>query len=76
MTEKHPTVTGDNETLERLATYGEIAEETGLPLGSLYSLVAQNRIPYIRIGRRCVRFSRKQVRAWLHSHTVAQGTAR
>lgn len=76
MNEKHLTIPSDNESLERLATYGEIADETGLPLGSLYSLVAQNRIPHIRIGRRCVRFSRNQVRAWLDSHTVAQGAAR
>jgi len=72
MNEKHP-VASDSAPLERLATYGEIADETGLPLGSLYSLVAQNRIPHIRIGRRCVRFSRKQVRAWLDSNSVALG---
>lgn len=76
MNEKHLTAASDNELLEKLATYGEIADETGLPLGSLYSLVAQNRIPHIRIGRRCVRFSRKQVRGWLDSHTIVHGAAR
>lgn len=53
-----------------LLTYLEAAALLGLPLGSLYSMVHQRRIPHIRLGPRLVRFRRSEVEAWLDSHAV------
>lgn len=47
----------------------------GVPLGSLYCLVHQRRVPHFRIGARSVRFSRKALAAWLDSRAVAEGGA-
>jgi len=39
-----------------LMTYQQAAEILGLPRGTLYALVHQNRVPHIRLGRRLIRF--------------------
>jgi excisionase family DNA binding protein len=54
-------------------SYTEAAALTGLPLGTLYALVAQRRIPHVRLGPRLVRFSRTQLEAWLSEHAVPVG---
>lgn len=49
----------------------EIAEEeTGMPRNTLYSLVHQHRIPFIRLSRRLVRFRRSDLREWMNSRLV------
>jgi excisionase family DNA binding protein len=50
--------------------YTGAQEITGLPLGTLYALVHQRRIPHVRLGRRLVRFSRRALAAWLEEHSV------
>jgi excisionase family DNA binding protein len=54
-----------------LMTYDEAAKALHLKLGTLYALVAQGRIPHVRLGRRLVRFSRAALEAWLREHAVA-----
>jgi excisionase family DNA binding protein len=49
---------------ERLLTIKEVAQITGLKVGSLYHLVSQKRIPVIRLSRRCVRFRLSDLQAW------------
>jgi excisionase family DNA binding protein len=54
-----------------LMTYDEAAKALHLKLGTLYALVAQGRMPHVRLGRRLVRFSRAALEAWLREHAVA-----
>jgi excisionase family DNA binding protein len=53
--------------------YKQVSELTGMPLGTLYSLVHQKRIPHIRLGKRLVRFSKLQIINWMSSHEVVAG---
>jgi len=51
-------------------TYEQAAKLLNLKLGTMYALVAQNRVPHVRLGRRLVRFSRSELQAWLRQHAV------
>jgi excisionase family DNA binding protein len=55
---------------DEMMTYAEVASMTGLPLGTLYSLVSQRRIAHVRLGKRLVRFRRTEIVAWLAAHNV------
>lgn len=50
--------------------YKQAAALAGIPLGTLYTLVFEKRIPHIRLGKRLVRFSKNEIQAWLKSHEV------
>jgi excisionase family DNA binding protein len=50
--------------------YAGAEEITGVTKGTLYGLVAQKRIPHIRLGKRHVLFSVKELRDWLDLHRV------
>lgn len=52
--------------------YDLAQEETGLPRGTLYSMVAKRQIPHVRLGKRLVIFSREMLRNWLDSNKVEQ----
>jgi len=54
-----------------LLTYAQASNHLNLKLGTLYALVAQNRVPHVRLGRRLVRFYRNDLDAWLKRHAVA-----
>lgn len=43
---------------------------TGLPIGTLYAMVAERRIPHVRLGRRLVRFERHALESWLAAHRI------
>jgi excisionase family DNA binding protein len=49
---------------DRLLTIGEVAKLTGLKVGSLYHLVSQRRIPFVRISARCIRFRLSAILRW------------
>lgn len=53
-----------------LMTYAEVAKALHMKLGTLYAMVAQARIPHVRLGRRLVRFSRREIDAWLRQSAV------
>jgi excisionase family DNA binding protein len=55
---------------ESALTYSQVARLLGLKLGTIYSLVARKQIPHFRIGRRLVRFSRRELDLWLTSRAV------
>jgi excisionase family DNA binding protein len=57
--------------MDDLLTYEEAAKALNLKLGTLYALVAQSRVPHVRLGRRLVRFSRAELDEWLRRHRVA-----
>jgi excisionase family DNA binding protein len=52
---------------ERLLTIKEVADLTGLAVGTLYHFVADKRIPVVRLSKRCVRFRPSDLRKWLDS---------
>ena len=62
--------TTKNEASPALLTYVEVEARTGLRRGTLYSMVARGEIPYVRLGRRLVRFQAQEIEAWLKKHSV------
>jgi len=52
----------------RMLTYKEVAELCGVPVGSVYSWTSKRRIPHVRFGGRCVRFSEKEILEWIESN--------
>ena len=68
--------TGDtSDRLCKLRTYAEVERLTGIPVGTLYSLVSRNEIPHVRLGRRIVRFSETDLRRWIEDHSVPAGSS-
>lgn len=51
--------------------YSEAAQFLGIPLGSLYAAVHEQRIKHIRLAARTVLFRRVDLEAYLASHEVA-----
>jgi excisionase family DNA binding protein len=52
---------------ERLLTIKEVSEITGLAVGTLYHYLSANKIPVIRLSRRCVRFRLSDLQSWFES---------
>ena len=61
----------ENLTEQSLMTYGEVAALLKMPIGTLYALVHQKRIPHVRLGRRLVRFRRSDVETLLTASHVS-----
>jgi excisionase family DNA binding protein len=57
---------------DRLLTVAEAARFLNLAPGSLYHLVSQHRIPVIRLSRRCIRFRRQSLLAWIEGLTQTE----
>jgi excisionase family DNA binding protein len=55
---------------EELKTYAWLRRRTGLPPGTLYALVHDGRIPHVRLGKRLVRFRKRDIDHWLKERTV------
>jgi excisionase family DNA binding protein len=59
-----------NERLtRRLLDIQEVAEYTGLSVHTLYTMVSQKRIPYVKVGR-LVKFDLGMLDGWIKQHTV------
>lgn len=56
---------------EPLLTYQQASQVLGVPRGTLYALVHHNRVPHIRLGRRLVRFDRRQLEEFIDAHRIA-----
>jgi excisionase family DNA binding protein len=54
---------------KRLMTIQELAEFTGCSIQTLYKMVNQRRIPYVKVGR-LLRFDSRLIDDWLQAHTV------
>jgi len=50
-----------------LLTIREVAEILKLAVGSVYQLVSQHRIPHVYLSKRCLRFRRGSIQAWIKS---------
>ena len=55
---------------KEIMTYAEAAKYLGLPLGTMYSMVARKEIPHVRLGPRLVRFPRTALSEWIRRRTV------
>ena len=51
--------------------YADAAALLSMPLGTLYALVSQQRIPHYRLSGRTVLFRRQELLNWLSGHAVA-----
>ena len=50
---------------DRLLKITEAAQFLGVAPGSLYHMVSQRRVPCIRLSKRCLRFRRSDLEAWI-----------
>jgi excisionase family DNA binding protein len=64
-----PTANCEDYKADRLLNIREVAELMGLAPGTVYHLVSQQRIPVVRLSRRCIRFRLSDVNAWLDQKT-------
>jgi excisionase family DNA binding protein len=55
---------------ERLLTIKEVSELTGLAVGTLYHFVSQQKIPVVRLSKRCIRFRYSDLMTWIRSLTT------
>jgi len=55
---------------DELLTYRDVATLLGVRLGTIYSMVARRQIPFVRVGRRLVRFSKRRTKEWLDTRAV------
>ena len=54
---------------QRLLNIKETAAYTGLSVHTIYTMVSQRRIPYVKVGR-LTKFDRTLLDKWLRDHTV------
>lgn len=60
----------DSEPIKRrLFNIREVAEYTGLSVHTLYAMVSQRRIPYVKAGR-LTKFDFKAIDAWIERNSV------
>ena len=53
----------------RLLDIDEVADYTGLSIHTLYTMVSQGRIPYVKLGSR-TKFDRSKIDQWIDAHSV------
>jgi excisionase family DNA binding protein len=54
-----------------MLSYKQLSNWLNIPLGTLYSMVYQERIPYYRVSTRLVRFDRSEIAEWLKAGRVS-----
>ena len=59
----------------RLVNVQEAAAYTGLSPHTLYTMVSQRRVPYVKLGR-LTKFDLSQLEQWIEAHTVRPVTPR
>jgi len=53
----------------RLLDIQQVAVYTGLSVHTLYTMVSQRRIPFVKMGR-LTKFDREELDKWIASHSV------
>ena len=53
----------------------DVAALTGFSVGTLYHWVSQRRIPVVRFSRRCIRFRRSDLDAWIQKASEVSNDA-
>ncbi len=59
----------NSDIVNRLITVKEAATYTGLAPDTLYTMVSQRRIPYVKVGR-LTKFDLGLLDVWIKQHTV------
>jgi len=59
----------DNAILPRLLSIQDVSVYTGLSVHTLYTMVSQRRIPFVKVGR-LVKFDLALIDAWINKRTV------
>jgi excisionase family DNA binding protein len=59
---------GSDASNKRFLDVEEVANEYGLGVSTLYTMVSQRRIPFVKLGRR-TKFDRKELDRWIQSHS-------
>lgn len=59
----------DSVIVNRLINVKEVATYTGLSIDTLYTMVSQRRIPYVKVGR-LTKFDLGLLDAWIKQNTV------
>lgn len=60
----------DTQSIPQLVTIDQLAERLGTSVRHVRRLVAERRVPYVKVGR-LVRFDPDAVNAWLDAASVA-----
>ena len=55
----------------RLLTYNQLEQRYGIKVATAVSMVREGRIPYVRFGRRFIRFDVQAVERWIAEHEVS-----
>ena len=55
---------------KKLLTYQEAADFINAPIGTLYALVSEKRLPHVKIGNRFIRFEEDALLKWLDEKRV------
>ena len=55
---------------EILLTVTDVAALLQLDVGTVYHLISEKRIPFIRLSARCVRFRRSDILKWISEKLV------
>ncbi len=53
----------------RLLNVNQVAEYIGVSIHTLYTMVSQRRIPFVKVGR-LTKFDRQALDAWIRQHSV------
>ena len=53
----------------RLLDIKDVADYTGLSVHTLYTMVSQRRIPFVKLGR-LTKFDREEIDKWITSNSV------
>ena len=49
----------------KLLTADQVAEQLGLPTARIYEMSRQGKLPFVRVGKKLVRFERTALDAWI-----------
>jgi len=60
-----------DEPTDEMGGYAEASRWLGIPVSTLYSMVHHRRIPHVRLSGRMVRFSKREIDAWLAANSVS-----
>lgn len=60
---------------DQMMNYTQAAAFLGVKVATLYSMVSRREVPFARLGKRLVRFSRVELANWLAAHTVVPASA-
>ena len=64
-----PALTERASLTRRLLDIREVSVYTGLSVHTLYTMVSQHRVPFVKLGR-LTKFDREEIDKWITAHSV------